>query len=559
MCGIWGYFKYNVDPKFKGCVEIADGASEQEYAERIAHRGPDQTSLLSMSFGNIDISLTFHRLAIVDIKNGNQPFEYEDGDRRIMLVANGEIYNYRELIEKYGLDTTSDCEVILRLYKDIGIERTVLELDGEFAFVLIDILDINTPSEKNINIYIVRDRFGVRPLFVGRDASCQNLYFSSELKGIPVQAHSMHVSPRKITSVYFLEERIILNAKEYYSVGDNASDFKYNTEGEQLYDAVRESLIKSVRDRMYSERPLGCLLSGGLDSSLIAGIASRILLEKNQKLNTFSIGMSRNSPDVIYARMVAEYIGSIHTEVIVPENEWLDALPKIIYQIETYDTTTIRASTGQYLLAKWISENTEVKVLLNGDGSDELASGYLYFYNAPDACAAHNENIRLLQNIHYYDVLRVDRGISAHGLEARVPFLSHHFVDMYLSIDPALRNPIKGSRIEKYLLRKSFESLCIIPSEVLWRKKEAFSDGVSLREKSWYEIIEESIVDDGAADAYVYVGSVLPQTKESKYFRRLFDHFYPQKHNILETNEYWLPKWSGTVQNPSARVLSVYE
>lgn len=580
MCGIWGsltyitkvgYSKsenenengsgnaYNEQPKQDGLDNL------QKYAHSIKHRGPDETNVYNLSINNIFINLIFHRLAIVDIQNGHQPFVYQFDKRKILLVANGEIYNYKNLIEKFSLDTNSDCEVILKLYLKIGIEETVFLLDGEFAFVLIDITEVEN-DRQIINAYFVRDRFGIRPLFIGKDLLTKKIYFSSELKGIPLNIHAEHVKPRKICILTINDNRFEYKEDEYYTLITNRPFIESGPEfnegdSEFIYSMIRDSLIESVRNRMYSERPLGCLLSGGLDSSLIAGIASKILGERNEKLNTFSIGMSTNSPDVVYARKVADFIGSNHTEVIIPENEWLDALPKIIYQIETYDTTTIRASTGQYLLAKWISENTEIKVLLNGDGSDELTSGYLYFYNAPNANQSHIENIRLLNNIHYYDVLRVDRGISAHGLEARVPFLCHHFVETYLSIDPKLRNPIKNSRIEKYLLRKSFESLNIIPNEVLWRKKEAFSDGVSLKEKSWYQIIEDSIIEDESSDSLTthFLGKVVPQTKESRYFRRIFDFHYPKRYNILETNEYWLPKWSGEVINPSARVLSVYE
>ena len=563
MCGIWGYLKYAADSESGS----ADNAVEQKCAANLKHRGPDESNVYNLVAGNIVINMTFHRLAIVDVQNGHQPFVFQDGNRRVMLVANGEIYNYKRLISKYNLSTASDCEVILQIYLLIGIDNTVRELDGEFAFVLIDIPDVSTISEGDIRVFMIRDRFGIRPLFVGRDESQKTVYFSSELKGIPNSVgngtnqpnsiRAAHVEPRKITMFSATENIFRLTCvHEYYNL--EQTEVKYDVENEFLYKQIRDSLVESVKDRMYSERPLGCLLSGGLDSSLIAGIASRILRGKNEKLNTFSIGMTEHSPDVIYARMVAKHIGSNHTEVIIAENEWIDALPKIIYQIETYDTTTIRASTGQYLLAKWISENTNIKVLLNGDGSDELTSGYLYFFNSPGAQEAHLENIRLLKNIHYYDVLRVDRGISAHGLEARVPFLSHHFVDTYLSISAELRNPIKNKRIEKYLLRKSFESEDIIPGEVLWRKKEAFSDGVSVKEKSWYQIIEDSISEDEIG-TYEFSGCIVPQTKESRHFRRIFDSCYPERDNILETNEYWLPRWSDVVINPSARILSVYE
>lgn len=550
MCGIWG----SIISKKKNTLNTNEKVGH--LAQLVSHRGPDETVCVDAVFKEYAGDFVFHRLAIVDVDNAHQPFVHETEERKIYFMANGEIYNYKSLIEKYNLDTKSDCHVILEMYCLFGLNNTLTELDGEFAFSL---LDYNKKTEQLI-LYLVRDRFGIRPLFTACDLLEGTIYFSSEMKALPVEYSPKQVSPRKIHSFEFTSTNILYDIVDYYELPDPNRiniDFKYFHEDEYLLAKIRETLIKSVGDRMYSERPLGCLLSGGLDSSLIAGIASKILAEKGEKLNTFSIGMSENSPDILFARKVAKYINSNHHEVIIPQEEWLKAIPKIIYQIETYDTTTIRASTGQYLLAEWISKNTDIKVLLNGDGSDELTSGYLYFYNSPDEYESNSENIRLLENIHYYDVLRVDRGISAHGLEARVPFLSHHFVDLYLSVAPHLRQPVRGKRVEKYLLRKSFDGYDYIPTEVLWRKKEAFSDGVSLQEKSWYQIIEESIPYD-----FDYVsdfeGKIKAISKESKLYRKFFDTFYPNKQDILDTGFYWLPKWSGNIVNPSARILSIY-
>lgn len=547
MCGIWGSI---INKALQ-----SQSAQPESLSQKIRHRGPDETTSLNLDYGNYSISLVFHRLAIVDITNGHQPFVHETDERIVVCMANGEIYNYLQIITDNLLDTKSDCHVILDLYLKKGVYETCRELDGEFAFVILDI----QKKTNEIEIFLARDRFGIRPLFIGKDLIKKQIYFSSELKGIPASLFTVHVEPRKILNINLNDKALTFNKQEYYKIYTNLSaNIPNEIECNEIYEKIRHALIKSVADRLYSERPLGCLLSGGLDSSLIAGIASRLLKEKGHTLNTFSIGMSENSPDVYYAQMVADYIGSNHTTVVIPPEKWIETLPRIIYQIETFDTTTIRASTGQYLLGKWISENTNIKVLLNGDGSDEIASGYLYFYNAPSAQESSLENKRLLENIHYYDVLRVDRGISAHGLEARVPFLCHHFVDTYLSVPPELRRPVKNEKIEKYLLRKSFESENLIPAKVLWRKKEAFSDGVSNQEKSWYQLIEESIPADFQYSP-IYVGPVKPVTKESQFFRKYFDFYYPYKYHILETNEYWLPRWSGNVLNPSARVLSVYQ
>jgi asparagine synthase (glutamine-hydrolysing) len=505
----------------------------------ITHRGPDNTITYSFDYltdTKYKVILTFHRLAIIDIDNGNQPFVYKKGDHQVYLLCNGEIYNYKQLIEKYNLTTKSDCHTILDLYLKIGIKETVKELDGEFAFVLIDIIG------NVMNIYYVRDRFGIRPLFYYFDST--GYYFSSELKGIPFNGRGTQVEPRKIHNI---EKMCIFGNEDYYKIGEKKVEIK-----EDLSEQIRNTLIQSVKDRMQSERPLGALLSGGLDSSLVAGIASKLLAEQNKRLTTFSIGMDSDSPDIKYARKVAEHINSIHHEIIIPVDVWIENLKNVIYQIETYDITTIRASTGQYLLAKWISENTDIKVLLNGDGADELESGYLYFYNTPNPESAHNENLRLLENIHYYDVLRVDRGISAWGLEARVPFLSKDFVDLYLSIDNDLRHPLKD-RIEKYLVRKAFDSENLIPSDVLWRKKEAFSDGVSDIKKSWFEYIHD-FVETQVTDKEFEIYKNETPSKEAYWYKKNYksDYFYD---NFIG---YWMPNWSKETKDPSARVLKIH-
>jgi asparagine synthase (glutamine-hydrolysing) len=509
----------------------------------IDHRGPDFTIIHKFKFKNMYFKLAFHRLSIIDLNNGYQPFIYKDdkSKRELYLLCNGEIYNYKNLIKKYNLNTQSDCHVILDLYLIHGdIEKTVKELDGEFAFILIEI------KNNLVSIIAVRDRFGIRPLFYHSEES--NLYFSSELKGLPFDGKGQQIQPRLI---YTFNENSEFTTKSYYTIGKNIDD-NINTDYNILLEKIKKTLIESVKDRMQTERPLGSLLSGGLDSSLISGIAADILKNKGERLHTFSIGLEESSPDIQYARKVAKYINSIHHEIIIPVEEWINNLKNVIRQIETYDITTIRASTGQYLISKWINENTDIKVILNGDGSDELTGGYLYFYNSPDEDSFHKEILRLLNEIHNYDVLRVDRGISSHGLESRVPFLSHKFVDTYLSIDKALRVPKKKKRIEKYLLRQAFEDSKLIPSEVLWRQKEAFSDGVSNNKKSWYEYIQdyiETIITDDEFSKHNNFPS-----KESYYYYKIFNEIYPNSE--LQLN-YWLPKWTDEHGNdPSARKLS---
>lgn len=535
MCGFTIYLtKKNIDIKKLNNVE---------------HRGPDKTIIEIFKHNDYNIGLSFNRLAIIDLFNGEQPFIYKDKIKTIYLLCNGEIYNYKKLIKKYNFNTNSDCKTILYLYLlKNNLLETLLELDGEFSFVLIEII------ENNIDVYFCRDRFGIRPLFYHIDDD--GYYFSSELKGLPFDGLGQQVEPRKL----FHTNLKYLNFNNYYTIGQNVIS-KYNNIDDdnflELLCNIKSELIQSVKDRICSERPIGALLSGGLDSSLICGIASKFLKLENKRLNTFSIGMTSDSPDIINARKVAQHINSIHHEIIIPPEKWLESLKDTIKQIETYDITTIRASTGQYLISKWISENTDIKVILNGDLSDELTSGYIYFYNTPNSEEAHLENIRLLNEIHNYDVLRVDRGISAFGLESRVPFASQKFVDLYLSIDKNLRVPIKGKRIEKYLLRKSFDEgkYSIIPLDVLYRQKEAFSDGVSCETKSWFEYIKDYVDKEISNEEFNKQENF--HSKESYFYYKIFKEYYP---NSSLSIKFWLPKWT-TDNNgdPSARKLNIYK
>ena len=537
MCGISGFISKN--------DKIIDNF--EKISESIKHRGPDETSTTFLTYKDYNSVLKFFRLSIIDIDGGMQPFIYEEETgienkiRKITLVCNGEIYNYREIILKNNFKTKSDCHVILDLYIKYGMMETLKLLDGEFAFVLFDQIE-----DDSMNIYFARDRFGIRPLFYHFDEN--GFYFSSELKGLVTGNIGQQVEPRCVyhTNLQFMKKI------EYYKINKKII---YNDISIKTIQLIRETLIKSVRDRMNSERPLGCLLSGGLDSSLIAGIASKILQEKGQRLQTFCIGMDYDSPDIEYARKVSSHINSIHHEIIIPVEKWIENLSKVVKHIESYDITTIRATTGQYMLAEWISKNTDIKVLLNGDGSDELCSGYIYFYNAPNAEESHIENIRLLSNIHLYDVLRVDRGISAFGLEARVPFLSHNFVDLYLSIDKNIRYPIKGVRMEKFLLRQAFKNENIIPSEVLWRRKEAFSDGISSIKKSWFEYIQEFVNELIINEEFENINKEIQYpSKEAYWYKKLFDRFYPNNQIIFE---YWMPKWCNISHEPSARIIEL--
>jgi asparagine synthase (glutamine-hydrolysing) len=555
MCGIWAY----LSNKELNQLRI----NYFEAFMKLKSRGPDYSRLEIINHHKI--ILGFHRLAIMDPSvKGNQPFIVETEDNVIYSVCNGEIYNYKELIAKFNLYplSDSDCEIIPLLYTRVGMNCLLEELNGEFAFILVDY----NKNSKQINVFVARDRFGIRPLFYSITKDGINL--SSELKGLTSCCEETTddivniFPPRHFMHIKYDDNWKINSLNNYYRI-DNIPIIFENKDIDKAKKLINEVFRQAVIDRLESDRPLGCLLSGGLDSSLVASIASSELKKKGRRLRTFSIGME-GSTDEYYARKVAEFIDSDHTHILIDKQVWIDNLVNVIKTIESYDITSVRASTGQYLISKWISENTDIKVLLIGDGSDELCAGYMYFHNSPSHTDTHNENIRLLEDIHMYDVLRADRGIADNGLEARVPFLDYRFVNLYLSINPELRTPNnKTGKIEKWLLRESFNDMKTLPLEVLFRKKEAFSDGVSSVEKSWYKIIQEHAdtlwTDDEFKIAISEIDHNKPPSKEALYFRKIFETLFTKNKTIAQTIPYfWLPKWSGIVNEPSARILNVY-
>jgi asparagine synthase (glutamine-hydrolysing) len=581
MCGIWGLITLN--------KQFTYNKSLYEAFMKIKQRGPDKSTFID----NSNYKIGFHRLAIMDTSiQGDQPFSHSykmidsgTGDtvlRTVYVIVNGEIYNYKEIVQsdefkqkvnnfEYKMKSHSDCEIILPLFLNYGIDYLTKKLNGEFAFAIYDIYEDLKSGRINYNLYLARDRFGIRPLFYTMDNTDTTFIFSSEMKGLEglIPDSKIYVfKPRTwlhVTGMMSNDEtttKFYYNPGMYYKIG-NSSIVK-TPDIDDVYKAIRRVFTNAFNSRLDSEREIGCLLSGGLDSSLVAAIASRILRANGKTLRTFSIGMT-DSPDSKYAKIVADHIKSSHTNIELPENEWLDKLETIVGVTETFDITTIRASTGQYLVSKWIKDNTNIKVLLVGDGSDELTAGYLYFHKTPSPLESHLENIRLLEDIHFFDVLRCDRGIASNGIEARVPFLDHNFVDLYLSIDPELRVPIMHTyddghvgKCEKWLLRKAFESTNLLPTEVLWRAKCAFSDAVSAVAKSWYTIIQDKINKE-MTDEYFehnikkYEGYLTPHTKEALYYHELYDKLYPNQYGMLAY--YWLPKWCGDVKDPSARTL----
>ena len=522
-------------------------------------RGPEYSTI--EYYDKWESIIGFHRLAINGLNaESNQPIIIDD----IALICNGEIYNYKKLYEIMNVvpNTQSDCEVIIHLYKKYGIDQTLRMLDGVFAFVLY------TPTK----YIIARDPYGVRPLYYiddgfingfgdGRHES--RIVVASELKTLINLLNNCNFcsevkqfNPGHYAVISRCIKGTISKHKpiKYHSLSSTIRTVSYNEhEYENKLNDIYESLKLAVYKRCETtERPIACLLSGGLDSSLIASIVNMYMWEYDlPPVETYSIGLL-NSEDIKYARIVAEHIGSKHTEIIVTEEEMISAIPQVIYAIESYDTTTVRASIGNYLVGKYISEHSDAKVIFNGDGSDEICGGYLYMNKCPDDIEFDKETIRLLSEIYLFDVQRSDRSISSHGLEPRTPFLDKHFVNTYLSI------PVQHRRhfsIEKFMLREAFSGTHLLPDEIIWRKKEAFSDGVSNHGRSLFQIIQEYI-----ARHYDMIDECLPEGSkpidlEKKYYLDLFNKYYPNHKSILP--HYWMPKYSST-DDPSARTLEHY-
>lgn len=508
--------------------------------DKIKHRGPDISIIISEN----NHMYGFHRLAIINPNSEyNQPY-VKDG---VVLLCNGEIYNMKELIEKYELkeEYQSDCEVILDVYLKTGsILETIQSIDGEFGIIIHD-------TNKNI-VYAARDFMGIRPLYYSHDSN-KTIHISSELKALP--CNGQHIIPRFIYSFNVLQHvadlPTLMTFQEYWSFPTLSSKtmVSFNLINE-LYNLLNES----VKSRLTSDQPVGCLLSGGIDSSLIVALASKHI----PNIRCFTIG-SESSPDVQSARLVAKFLNVPLTVVDFSFEEGISKLIPVIYHLETYDITTIRASVPQYILAKWISKNTDIKVILSGEGSDELFSGYVYSKLAPTPEALFDDGVRLLSELYQYDCLRTDRTLSAWGLEVRVPFLNKKLIEFVLGLNPEYRmcsqKPFEyiSRNLEKNLLRTMIQYYKLLPDEISTRPKEAFSDAVSSKEKSWYRTIQDWIHDHNLEDK-IYT-HVPPNSKESKYYRNVFDLLYPKQEHILK--KYWLPKWTKQT-DPSATVLDCY-
>jgi len=546
MCGIWALLKSN--PELR-----------QVYIEsfnKLKNRGPD-TSILHLDKNYI---IGFHRLAINDISvNGNQPFYYSSQTHNYILIANGEIYNHKYLETKYNIviQSTSDCEVLLPLFIKLNENFQLLnnEIRGEYSLIIIK----QSKKTNTLEYFASTDPLSVRPLFYYLN-NLNEIGFSSLLCGLSDLSTDVHRLDQGSIISGILDFEISNNYTIYKYTNYNLPLLEYNLQSNlrPLYDIIVKTLIESINIRLESDRPIGCLLSGGLDSSLIAAIAAKELTKRGQRLRTFSIGMN-DGTDIEYARKVAKHIDSDHTEFNMTLDEGLSVIDEVILTTETYDITTIRASVGQYLIGKKIASSTDIKVILNGDGADECQMGYLYFYMAPNQVDARLERDKLLQQIHLFDGLRVDRNISHHGLEARVPFLDKEFVNLYYQIPSELLVPT-STHMEKHLIRTAFETIIpdILPREVLMRKKEAFSDGISSKEKSWYMVVKEyynTIITDEEFETRHTLDGVIPLCKESFYYRKRFNQLFGNNQRVIP--RYWLANWSSS-KDPSARTLNIY-
>lgn len=507
MCGIVGVFDLKTS---------AESLRPQilQMSRKIRHRGPDWSGI----YCGKNAILAHERLSIVDPQSGGQPLLSKDG--KLALAVNGEIYNHREiraqLAGEYEFLTGSDCEVILALYHKKGI-NFLEDLNGIFAFALYD--------SENDSWLIARDPVGVIPLYIGWDNEGR-LYAASELKALEgvcssikpfLPGHYWYSREGQMTRWYKRDWT------EYEAVKNNTTDIT----------ALRSALEDAVKRQLMSDVPYGVLLSGGLDSSIISAIAKKYAARRIEtdsrkeawwpRLHSFAIGLE-GAPDLAAARKVAEHIGTVHHEIHYTVQEGLDAIRDVIYFIETYDVTTVRASTPMYLLARVI-KSMGIKMVLSGEGADEVFGGYLYFHKAPDAKAFHEETVRKLGKLHLYDCLRANKSLCAWGVEGRVPFLDKEFLDVAMRLNPEDKM-IKDGRIEKWVLRKAFEDL--LPESVVWRQKEQFSDGVGY---NWIDslkkLTEEQVSDTDMAHAAERFPVNPPRNKEEYYYRSIFEEHFP--------------------------------
>ncbi len=511
MCGIFGILDIKTDVS-----ELRTQALD--LTKLLRHRGPDWSGI----WNNDNTILCHERLAIVDVDTGAQPLISQDG--QCILAVNGEIYNHKQLAANldspYEFKTRSDCEVILPLFQQRGVDF-IDELEGMFAFVLYD--------EKEDAYLIARDHIGIIPLYTGYDEH-GNFYVSSEMKALaPIcktisefpPGHYLWSKHGKVTKYY---QRDWMS---YDNVKDNESNL----------DELREAFEKAVKSHLMSDVPYAVLLSGGLDSSLVSAVAAQYVAKRVEdedksdawwpRLHSFAVGLE-GAPDLKAAKQVADMIGTVHHEIHFTVQEGLDAIRDVIFHLETYDTTTIRAATPMYLMTRKIKA-MGIKMVLSGEGSDEIFGGYLYFHKAPNAKEFHEETVRKLDRLHMFDCARANKATSAWGVEARVPFLDKKFIDVAMRLNPKDKMCVDG-RMEKWILRKAFDNGTTLPEEVLWRQKEQFGDGVGY---SWIDsirdFVENEVSDQQLATAEFRFPVNTPDTKEGYYYRTIFEGYFPQE------------------------------
>uniref|UniRef100_A0A8C7BKV2 Asparagine synthetase [glutamine-hydrolyzing] n=1 Tax=Neovison vison TaxID=452646 RepID=A0A8C7BKV2_NEOVI len=527
MCGIWALFGSD------DCLSV-----QCLSAMKIAHRGPDAFRFENVN-GYTNCCFGFHRLAVVDQLFGMQPIRVKKYPY-LWLCYNGEIYNHKKV-------NKTKPEVTLWMF---------LSLDSGFCHccLLIGI----------IYFFFLRFYLFIREREHERWEGLVNLKHSTTpfLKVepfLPGHYEVLDLKPNgKVASVEMVKYHHC-REEPLHALYDNVEKLFPGFEIETVKNNLRILFDNAIKKRLMTDRRIGCLLSGGLDSSLVAATLLKQLKEAHVQypLQTFAIGME-DSTDLLAARKVANHIGSEHHEVLFNSEEGIQVLDEVIFSLETYDITTVRASVGMYLVSKYIRKNTDSVVIFSGEGSDELTQGYIYFHKAPSPEKAEEESERLLKELYLFDVLRADRTTAAHGLELRVPFLDHRFSSYYLSLPPDMRIPKNG--IEKHLLRETFEDSNLIPKDILWRPKEAFSDGITSVKNSWFRILQDYIehqVDDAmmAAAAQKFPFNT-PKTKEGYYYRQIFERHYPGRADWL--THYWMPRWINAT-DPSARTLAHYK
>lgn len=526
MCGIFALYNGDISQYIR-------------YFHLTKHRGPDNSKMKMITK---DIHFGFHRLCINGIDRvSDQPIKISD----VVLVCNGEIYNYKTLADKYDLTlkTHSDCEIIIHMYNKFGIEETCKQLDGVFSFALYDL-------EKD-KLYVARDPIGVRALYYG--VTEDSIAVCSEMKGLSPASKVEQFPPGTYSQIN--SSKLVFTPYYKYHWEPIPHD---PSQLPLIYSNIRSFFINAVEKRTMSERKICSLLSGGLDSTLTTYVLAKHTKLKNSVINTYAIGLPE-SVDLKYAKIAAEAIGTNHHNITLTEKQFLEAIEKTIVQIESYCVTSVRASVGNLLVSLAISECADGDtVVFCGDLSDEIFGSYRGFMKAPTPSDFLSENIKMLKNVHYFDLLRSDKSISGAGLEARVPFADKRFVDYIMSLDPSLKMFNNDDRMEKYILRKAFDGE--LPDDLLWRRKEAFSDGVSGMERSWFQIIQEyvdKIIPDCEFEErkskYTYN---TPTDKESLWYRELFEKHYPNREKTIPFM--WKHPFNDQNADPSARLLDCY-